>query len=138
MNKFSFIKITMVVLLSAFSSISLGEDISYLCIPTKSTGFYYNKSSKEWTNTTFKVGDEKLLIKRKGSSWEWSKFGENISHKMCKIQPEINQVNCFVTGDLTLNLKTLRFIQTYSYGYISGLDVNDDTPNITIGKCSPL
>ncbi len=134
-----FTKIVVIFSLLCFSSISFGEDISYLCIPTKATGFYYNKSTKEWTNSTFKVGDEKLLIKKKGSSWEWSKFGDKISHKTCGYRTDVEQVDCLTSGgDLTLNLKTLRYIQILLYGYIDGVDSNDNTPAITIGKCSPL
>ncbi len=43
--------------------------------------------------------------------------------------------------DLTFNNKTLRFLLTYPIGYvnvgIAGVE-GDDTPNMTIGKCSPL
>lgn len=87
------------------------------------------------------MDDEKYLIKNKESSWEWSKFGEKNSYKFCKVDNSYNfdKVKCWTFGgELIFNPKTLRYIHTYLHGYISGEDNNDNTPTITIGKCSPL
>jgi hypothetical protein len=134
----SFAKIVVLFSLLSFSSITWGEDITYLCIATKSTGFYYDKSSKEWTNTTFKISDSKKLIKKKGSSWEWSEFGDKHSRPYCKERGK-DYVDCNTFGgELSLNTKNMRYMETYIFGYIDGQDNNDNTPAITIGKCSPL
>lgn len=134
----SFTKILLIFSLFSFSSITWGEDISYFCIPMKSTGFYYNKSTNEWTNTTFKINDHKKLIKKKGTSWEWSEFGDKHSYSSCK-ERGVDYVDCDTFGGtFSLNINNLRYMETYMHGYINGLDSNSNTPNITIGKCSPL
>jgi len=43
-----------------------------------------------------------------------------------------------ILGEFIFNSKSKRFIKTYTAGYLSGQDNNDNTPYVMIGTCSPL
>jgi hypothetical protein len=45
--------------------------------------------------------------------------------------------SCNLTGgDLTVDLGTLRFLKSYTWGYVDGVDDNRNTPFIMVGTCS--
>jgi len=54
-------------ILIIFSMVADAEETasgdSYLCVPDKSTGFVFNKSTKLWDQTEFRLDDKKYLIK---------------------------------------------------------------------------
>jgi hypothetical protein len=119
-----------------FTNICIAQQ-AYICIANDSTGFSYNAKTNSWGRTGFKVNDEKKLLKRVGQGWEWSSFGSTFTQKCGEIN-SYGYLNCDVLfGTLRFNKNTLRYIETYTVGYIDG-DKDGDTPNITIGKCSPL
>jgi len=110
---------------------------AYICLANDSTGFSYNTTTNSWVKTGFDVSDRKKLLKKVGSGWEWSSFGSNYAEK-CGAINNYGLLNCdLLLGSIRFNKNTLRFIETYTVGYLDG-DKNGDTPHITIGKCSPL
>ena len=53
--------------------------------------------------------------------------------------PIIFRINCnLFLGEVIFDKKTLRYLKTYLPGYVDGVESNANTPNIMIGKCSPL
>lgn len=102
----------------------------------KATGFKLGSSGR-WEETSFYPDDGKYLLKKKGAAWEWSQFGDK--HGMtCPAFNKFGLMNCdLIFGSLRVQRDTLRFIKTYTVGYIDG-DKLGNTPSISIGKCSPL
>ncbi len=43
---------------------------------------------------------------------------------------------CEKFGWLIFNKETLRFADYYAFGYTDGVDNNDNTPAVTVGKCT--
>lgn len=41
-------------------------------------------------------------------------------------------------GDLIVDLDTLRFLKSYTWGYVDGVDDNSNNPHIEIGDCSRI
>lgn len=119
-----------------FTNICIAQQ-AYICVANDSTGFNYNANTSSWGRAGFKVNDEKKLLKKVGQEWEWSSFGTTFTHKCGEINSH-GYLNCDVIfGTLRFNKNTLRYIETYTVGYIDG-DKGGNTPSITIGKCSPL
>lgn len=115
----------------------------YICISEKSTGFSFNKATKEWVITRFNVNDEKFVLTKNEGIWNWKKLGESASLFVC--DDDFNgsgYLRCRGIGDeITFNKKNLRFMSFYRIGYVSAGIVGTeggDTPNITIGKCASM
>lgn len=52
---------------------------------------------------------------------------------------EAGELSCRrLGGDWMMNLKNGRFMNTYVWGYLDGIDNNSNTPNIEIGTCSRI
>jgi hypothetical protein len=115
---------------------------SYICIPSQSTGFFYNKSEKKWKPTSFNVEGKKYLVKRvKDEGYRWSELGTD-RVTFCEnsmFTKKFGHVSCkLFDGSLELQLSSLKFIETYNHGYIDGSTENTLTPNMTIGTCAVL
>lgn len=41
-------------------------------------------------------------------------------------------------GHFLINLRTLRYMNFYSWGYVDGADNNKNTPSVTIGECAKI
>lgn len=129
-------KFALLTFLSLVSSLSSAQQ-AYVCLANSSTGFSYNSNTRSWDRTNFKTGDEKKLLKKFSGGWEWSSFGEASTQKCGEIN-SYGYLNCDILfGTLRFNKNTLRYIETYTVGYLDG-DKGGDTPSITIGKCSAL
>ncbi len=110
----------------------------YLCIPSSAAGFAYNASSKKWERSFFKIDNEKKILKKTQNGYEWRDFGSS-SGSTCPDFNQFNYLHCKIfLGDLVLNRKTLRFIETYMSGYHDGVENNSNTPLMQIGTCTPL
>ena len=119
-----------------FTNICIAQQ-AYICVANDSTGFIYNTNTNSWGRASFKVNDEKKLLKRVGQEWEWSSFGSTHTQKCGEIN-SYGYLNCdLLLGSIRFNKNTLRYIETYTVGYVDG-DKGGNTPSITIGKCSPL
>lgn len=129
------------IFLFFFSSISLAD--GYVCIADKSTGFKYDKNQRTWTTATFNVSDSKYTLTQSNGQWKWNKFGEqNIFPSNCGQFNEYGYLRCSpIMSSLSFNKKNLRYMLIYEVGYVSGGIVGTeggDTPNMEIGKCSPM
>lgn len=115
---------------------------SYICTPTQSTGFYFNKNEKKWKPTSFNVEGKKYLVKRvKDEGYRWSELGSD-RVTFCEnsmFTKKFGHISCkLFDGSLELQLSSLKFIETYNLGYIDGSTENTLTPNMTIGICAVL
>jgi hypothetical protein len=119
-------------------------ETTYICVADKSAGFLYDQRQKTWNTATFNVSDSKYTLSQNSGSWKWKKIGEQSNSPIeCEKQfTEYGYLNCN-SGftDIQFNKKNLRYIKIYRVGYVNvgiiGKD-GEDTPNIEIGKCSPV
>ena len=121
--------------LFSFSTFA-NSQTSYLCIADESTGFFYDTKLNSWASTKFTP--QKYLLTKKDNGWEWKDFGSK-SGWVCGEFNQYGIFNCsLMVGHVRFNKNNLRFLRTYIFGYVDGENNNDNTPNVTIGKCSPL
>lgn len=145
------LKRTIIAAILAITMPAQASAQSWLCIADMSTGFSYNKTLNKWEHTRFNVDDERLIIKPStGTSraYEVFEFGNtsNIAAATCGSAPnEYGFLFCDgLFGEFKFNSKNLRYVRTYIAGYVEILPDNlfskegNDTPNIEIGKCSPI
>ena len=136
-------KYIVALLVCCFCSTSAFAQETYICIADLSTGFAFNKTTKNWFSTNFNVQDNKYVLSQKNKLWYWKKVGapENATIECGEFNPA-GYLNCSSYGQvLSFNKTNLRFSLTNSVGYVSGelLGVEGSiTPFMTIGKCSPL
>ena len=129
-----------IITLAAFFAASsvVNAQTAYLCIPDGASGISWNASTKKWGHTNFNVKNDKHLLKETDKGWEWSNFGKTFGQK-CGEFSEAGFLECdIIGGQLRFNKKTLRFLKTYVWGYVEGVDNDNDTPAIVFGECSPL
>ena len=130
-------------LVYCFCSSSAFAQETYICIADLTTGFAYNKTTKNWFSTNFDVKDQKYVLSQKNKLWYWKKVGGPESATIeCGEFNKAGFLNCNPFGEiLSVNKTNLRFSLTNNVGYVSGefLGVEGSiTPFMTIGKCSPL
>jgi hypothetical protein len=129
------------------------ETDSYLCVADQTTGFTFAQGT--WKSTNFKE-DRKFLFKREiapnnGTNWNsgdriWtvSELGQVSSLAQCYDVINLSggpvvldNIFCGGLYNVKFNKKSLRLLLSYFVGFTDG-DNNDNTPTITIGKCSKL
>lgn len=124
-----------VLLWLGFCSLAAADE-AYICMVDKSTGFKLSSTGR-WEEASFYPDESKYLLKKKGAGWEWSKFGDKFGMP-CPAFNKHGLLNCdLLFGAVRVQRDTLRFIKTYTVGYIDG-DQPGNTPSIGIGKCTPL
>ncbi len=144
----------MVTLLFAFLSASAYAAESYLCVADMATGFKFDENRKEWETATFKESQKYLVrkSKRKEFVWEVKQVGKSAELVFCN--DDFNEVGSLVCESLgstiafRMNKLNLRFLYSYLIGFWTdnvkdskGTDIlreGSNTPNIQMGKCSPL
>ncbi|MDJ0749635.1 MAG: hypothetical protein QNJ11_09125 [Woeseiaceae bacterium] len=134
---------------------------SYLCIPDQSTGFTYKGG--EWQVARFNVAEEKYVLRKRkrrerhpiysDSRWLIFRFGETTPAGGCdKGFDRSGLIHCsyYLYGDFRMNRDTGRYQATYWPGYVDSQGAEstdadrraprdgDDTPSITIGRCSAI
>ncbi|MHC4337422.1 MAG: hypothetical protein ACYSTG_05660 [Planctomycetota bacterium] len=127
----------------------------YLCLAEHSAGIAFDKVSKRWAATIFKP-DQKVLVskandeeKKKGAVWVVKSVGSNREAPdfVCKEDFDNNgYLHCSGFGDFMFNRRNLRFLSTFTFGYVTdGLgetnwfgEEGTNTPALSAGKCSPL
>ena len=131
-------------LLITFSHIAYTQD-AYVCITDKSSGFKFDTTTKKWDAATFRIDEEKFIIKREKNNlkypWKVSPVGQPYPISTCeKDFTDAGYLFCTGFEDFRFNKKNLRFMSAYLLGYIDGAgqDEGKNTPAIKIGKCSPL
>jgi len=116
-----------------------------ICVSELSSGFAWKNDG--WRQTTFNVDDEKFIVQpsRSGTPHEIEvlKIGKATPEYTCHffvLDDFIsNRATCGGIGmGMLVDFKTLRFTSVYTPGFVDGAENNDNTPNITIGKCTPL
>jgi hypothetical protein len=130
-----------ILLFSLFFSFNTFAQQSYICVADSSSGFAFNKTTKKWYPTTFDVKNAKYVLSLKDRTWNWKEIGEEFSMTQCGEFDKNGYLSCDGMLRLMFNKKTLRFLLTYEIGYVNvGIIGTDggDTPNMTIGKCSPM
>lgn len=132
---------------------------AYICIPEKSTGFRYNKTTKTWEQVRFRI-TEKYLVRRikknhyryrAGQRWVVMNFGEEYGFAWA--EKDINKYGMlFFDGynEFRFNTEDLRFLRVGKMGYLHlnkekekevELSTNYEelgTPFMEIGTCSKL
>lgn len=128
---------------------------TWLCIADRSTGFYYNESSKKWLQTNFKTENNRYIIKRSqrdNLTWEVNEFGAAESffpHAVCNSDfTEGGFLHCTgILSEFKFNKNNGRYVYTFTGSYItynpqSSLEMfrkdGGDTPLIEIGTCSRI
>lgn len=127
------------LLLLSISSTVYAE--AYLCVGDQATGFSFNTSTKEWSQTKFNVKDAKYILSKGSEKWEWKKIGEKNGIECDSSFSEYGYMNCESFTKIQFNKKTLRYISTYTIGYVNiGITRKEgnDTSSIEIGKCSSM
>lgn len=111
---------------------------SYLCVADKSTGFDFNKTSKEWYSTNFNTTNQKYIISKSiipSYTWDIKVLGGG-TEAYCKNDFNENGILiCGVAYEFRINIKKLRYLKSYLSGYYLN---GSDTPYIEIGKCSAI
>ncbi len=116
---------------------SIAQD-SYLCVSEASGGVAYDSNQKKWIGTKFRTENEKIILIKKDSQWKLKDFGFSFENDCGEIS-EYGTLRCNIAfGEFLFNSKTRRYLKSYTVGYVDGRDNNNDTPAVTIGKCSPL
>lgn len=141
---------------------------TYLCIADASGGIRYDDASNQWVGTRFNTDKRYILTakanglvndpifdlpkmtyiitwKQHGANWDEFMSGcWTVSDELRKINPmssylDFGSLNCRAYGGpLTVNFNNLRFMSTYLYGFVDGMDNNENTPFIHVGKCTKI
>ena len=136
---------------------------SYLCIPDLSTGFKYKDG--EWQTVRFNVAEEKYVLRKRkrkrkekhpiysDSKWLIFRFGETTPAGGCdKGFDSSGLIACsyYLYGDFRMNRGTGRYQAIYWPGYVDSQSADaanldpeaqrdgEDTPSMTIGRCSAI
>jgi hypothetical protein len=119
----------------------------YVCIGEQATGFHWNGTT--WAQTALQVADQKYIIadvdpkdfRSQNGRYTVSVtgLGEHFPSSLCET-PQFETISCHseAYGEMRINLHNLRWLSFYPHGYVNGADNNDDTPGVTIGRCSKL
>ena len=123
------------------------EDVTYLCVSEESTGFYYE--NKSWGRAHFNVSDDKYIL-RKIKEKEFGFEDKDNPYGVFALGGKDPEFRCFISeysndficrlglGQFFFSPESGRFMKTYTAGYWDGANNNDNTPNITRGRCSKI
>lgn len=132
-------------LLGALLSTSVSASNSYLCITDMATGFAFDKNQNQWHSADFKAGRKYIVSKQTDSesAWEVREVGLNFATSFCKDGfTKYGTLSCQGPEIFLMNKNSLRFLSVYIVGYWGSDDKSthegENTPSISIGKCSPL
>lgn len=123
---------------------------SFVCIPDLSTGFHFDRDTREWTSVQFKA-DERYIVSRsarRGYFWEVRETGSNMPLASCKNDfNEYGSMACEGFVLFRMHRRNLRFLAVTQLGYWSD-DLSDNAdslsreganePAMTIGRCARL
>lgn len=126
---------------------------SYLCTSDMSVGFFFNEEKRSWGPTTFRtisVYQVRPLTQKERysisyvlsditSTWGVFKLDDTFPTHRCVDKSLNNTSTNLLCGDpshgFLFEANSLRFHEHYSGGYSMGIDNNDDTPYIKVGRC---
>jgi hypothetical protein len=127
-----------VTLSLAAASAAEAQTRTYLCIGDLSTGFVWLADT--WKETTFHVRNDRFAVKIEDLEVTVTRIGNDYPSHTCTLYAaDATQFACGGLGyGFVMNLTNLRYQDYYGLGYVDGGDSPDNTPALTIGKCSPL
>lgn len=127
----------------AATNFALAEQ--FLCSPDAVGGVAFKPGQNQWVGTNFKTGPDLIISHPSADHFAYghaeiivTALGSNAPHIWCESGFSTKGVLHCDVGFYTFkfNKSTLRFIEIYKVGFISGEDNNDNTPAISIGKCA--
>jgi hypothetical protein len=110
-----------------------------------STGFSFDRKTKEWSPGQFTLKKSKYIVKRDSpTSWVVVTHGEDFPFAWCdKDFSDAGFLRCSGVEQFEMNRKNLRFMNSYLFGYVQdrlGLksfqNEGENTPRLEIGQCS--
>ena len=121
----------------------------WLCVTDLSTGFHYDRATKNWREATFEPGGKFIITHSDtdGISYEVKRVGQDIAACFCPNDYDQNgYLYCSGFFNFKFNKKNGRFIYTYPIGYVNILPDNKQSPTddksddviVSIGKCGLL
>lgn len=141
----------MTTLVASFSLLmpEAAQAESWLCIADMSTGFSFDRGTRQWSVAKFNVTDSRYLISsqdNKDYPYRVTKFGSNDPVGICKggLTAETFLSCNFLGNRFSFNSKTMRYMLSYDVGYVNptpgvnDMKEGDDTPFMEIGRCSRL
>lgn len=141
---------------------------TYFCTADAVGGVRYNEIAGDWVSTKFEAVSKYILNISNNSEIldefngkvrmtyfiEFSEHGSgsDLVSVYCRTKSDqlrsINPLANFISqsgftcnaggGDLIVDFDTLRFLKSYTWGYVDGVDDNSNTPHIEIGTCSRI
>ena len=139
-------------LLLAMSNTAALAAEGFVCTSEHSAGVTYSKTTRLWSGGALRATG-KLLIARPsleqskaGLSWIVKDIQQNLAVLACTNDFNAKgYLQCKGFGELTFNRVNLRFLRTYTSGYVTdGIEESRwgeegaNTPMVEIGKCTPL
>ena len=119
---------------------------SYLCVPYMSTGFSFNRITKNWNYSEFKTQNKYIVKKIEkgdplgalGYKWQIVTMGDAtpLIISTNDLDEEGRLIFDYKFKHFNMNTKNMKFIYSYMYGYWTEGSTRDDTPFLEIGKCS--
>ncbi|WP_153160034.1 hypothetical protein [Zoogloea sp. 1C4] len=146
-------KVIAQVALACACNLAFAEN-SYVCVADSAAGIAYDRATKHWSSSIFRVDETLILSKansdemKRGAVWVVKTIGSTLPSFGCKGGfNEAGLIFCHgLFGDFRFNRKNGRYLSTYLFGYVT--DGNDaigtvgeegnDTPSIKAGRCSPI
>jgi hypothetical protein len=116
---------------------------AYVCVPEKSTGFTFNKTTRQWDMARFDVDGKKYFVRNGKGGWQWLESEDSDrSPVKCSDVNNYNSVTCTGFYEIVFNRKSLRFQKVYAEGYVTNPEtIGTDqegaaTPYLEIGTCA--
>ena len=114
----------------------------YMCIPEASGGLGYDKTTKSWNVSSFDTGRNYIVNVKDKENPSYaatvSYINETLPSYLCQEEPSVNALVCSsFLGQFNFSIGTLRYIESYMFGYVQGKDNKYNAPKVTVGTCSP-
>ena len=122
--------------LSAPAGFAADDSPKWICLTERATGFAWN--GQRWDQTSFDTSKMRYVISRdpaEDNAYTVKTVSRNYGTR-CDGPTEYGFISCPFFGEFKFNTKTLRFLSTYTAGYLDGKENNDNTPAIEIGTCT--
>lgn len=114
---------------------AVAQQVVLTCWATGNVGFFFN--GIRWAEQNFQIsGLFYQLTRQSDGKYTWGKIGSTPT-AWCNAGPnETGFVFCDGFETVKVNVFTKRFMVMYSFGFIDGVDANENNPSIKIGECS--
>ena len=114
----------------------------YMCIPEASGGLSYDTKTKSWKASNFDTGRNYIVIIKDKENPSYAAtvtyLNETLASYFCKEESSVNALVCSsFLGQFNFSKDTLRYVESYMFGYVQGKDNKYNAPKITVGTCSP-